>query len=174
MVGALWGSDIRSLITGVIASLLAGLITFLISIWCRKHKTKKSKYSGYWRTDIYDKNGNKTKSDYILLNYDKKTDEFKGKIKRYFPTEQNHRIWACKGTFTGNAMLVVFWPEKNQPILSYGVEYLVMTGDYKYSGYYLKSDSTDVNGYPNIFPVKLINSKLQNENDIFEAKKTFL
>ena len=171
-------TDGRSLIIGVIGSLLATLIVFLLKKLYGHRKINKSRYSGYWSTEIYENgyDGEKippTKTDYLLLKHDKKTDEFKGAISRYLPDEQKYRNWVFKGVFTKDTMLLVFWSKED--ISSYGVEYLIMTDDFEYRGYYLKRDKEKgtTDGFHDIFRVKLINKKLVKLDDIRKAKDAF-
>ena len=167
----MWRTIIMPIALGVVSGLLTTAILYYIPKWNNKRRINRSEYSGYWKTDIYEKidtDYKLIKTDYLLIKHDWKTGEFKGEIKRALPQEQRHREWFCRGVFIKDVMLVVFWSKKN--ILSFGVEYLVMVNDFEYSGYYLKDDRTKTAVFPNILPAKLINTKLVKEEDIKDAK----
>lgn len=147
--------DIFFIVLGVFGSVIATGICYLIKIVWTNYQTRKSKYTGYWRTYIYDETGtNIIKEDILELKHNVKTNEFKGTIKRDLPTEQRHRDWVFKGVFINESMLLVFWSK--QAIPSYGVEYLVLVGDLEFQGYYLKKDHNS----DNIYKVKIVNKKV--------------
>ena len=137
---------------GILGTAIYELIIYLIRTYILNHG---SEYSGIWNDAIYDNNNNVVKIDEIKMQHNKRTDEFVGRITRKMPVDQDYRKWKCKGVFRNNVMLMVFWPEKN--LLSYGVMYLVLDGDFKYKGYYLKYE----NGKNDIEKVKVTCEKVQ-------------
>ena len=148
-------TDVLFLIVGIFGGVISTGICYLIKITWINYQSKKSKYTGTWRTYIYDKTGTHVvKEDVIQLKHNAKTNEFKGTIKRDLPTDQRHRDWVCKGVFINESMQLVFWSQ--QAIPSYGVEYLVLVGDLEYQGYYLKKDHNS----DQIYKVKIINKKI--------------
>lgn len=151
----MYTKDILLLILGILGGIISTWLASLIKTAWYGYQTKQSQASGEWRTYIYDDNGiDIIKEDILNLKHDRKTGEFKGTIKRDIPLKQRHREWIFKGVFTKDAMLLVFWSRKEIP--SYGVEYLVLTDDFKYTGYYLKHDKTT----GDIFRVKIVNEKV--------------
>jgi hypothetical protein len=159
-------TDLTSLLLGVAGSLIATFIAFGLKKGYDSYIVEKSEYSGYWRTDIYE-GDTVVKIDYMLLKYDKRTSEFKGKIKRGYPNEQDYKDRVCKGVFAKDAMLTVVWSKIN--ILSYGVSHKIMSGDFEYSGYYQKHDKETTN----TSQIKLVSRKLIKSEDIKRAKKLF-
>lgn len=147
--------DILFLGLGILGGVISAGLGNLIKITWINYQTKKSKYSGTWRTYIYDETGTKIiKQDILELKHNVKTNEFKGTIKRDLPTDQRHRDWVFKGVFINESMLLVFWSK--QAIPSYGVEYLIMVGDLEYQGYYLKKERNS----DKIYKVKIVNKKM--------------
>lgn len=147
--------DILFLGLGILGGVISAGLGHLIKIAWINYQSKKSKYTGTWRTYIYDETGtNVIKEDILELKHNVKTNEFKGTIKRDLPTDQRHRDWVFKGAFINDSMLLVFWSK--QAIPSYGVEYLIMVGDLEYQGYYLKKDRNS----DEIYKVKIVNKKV--------------
>ena len=161
-------TDFTSLIIGILGSLIAALIMFCLKKRYDNYRIGHSEFSGYWRTDIYeDDNTTLAKTDFMLIKHDKKTNEFRGDIKREKPEEQNYRDRVCRGVFTKDIMLVVVWSKKN--LLSHGASHLVMTNDYEYSGYYQRYDKST----KDMTLIKLTCRKLTKKDEIEKAQSLF-
>ena len=82
--------------------IITGIISSVIIIVCKIIYTNtvcytQSKYSGKWKDEIYDSNGNIIKRDVYVLKHHKRNSTITGTISRVAPVEQIHRTWKCSG-----------------------------------------------------------------------------
>ena len=111
----------------------------------------QSKYSGKWKDEIYDSNGNIIKRDVYVLKHHKRNSTITGTISRVAPVEQIHRTWKCSGVLSGEHLILSFWSE--DVIKSDGCIYAVLKEDFTYEWLYLKAEGSDIN----MIKIKLIN-----------------
>lgn len=103
----------------------------------------QSKYSGKWKDEIYDSNGNVVKRDMYVLKHHKRNNTITGTISRVAPVEQIHRRWKCSGVLSGEHLILSFWSE--DVIKSDGCIYAVLKEDFIYEGLYLKAENSSIN-----------------------------
>ena len=125
--------------TGIISSII--IIVFKIFYMNIIYYTR-SKYSGKWKDEIYDDNGNIIKRDVYDLKHHKKNNTITGTINRISPVEQIHRTWKCSGVLSGEHLIMSFWSE--DVIKSDGCIYAVLKEDFTYEGFYLKDENSGI------------------------------
>ena len=127
------------IITGVVSSVII-IVTKIIytNILCYT----QSKYSGKWKDEIYDNNGNIVKRDMYVLKHHKRNNTITGTISRVAPVEQIHRKWKCSGVLSGEHLILSFWSD--DVIKSDGCIYVVLKEDFTYEGLYLKTEHSDI------------------------------
>ena len=135
--------------------IITGIISSVIIIVCKIIYTNtvcytQSKYSGKWKDEIYDSNGNIIKRDVYVLKHHKRNSTITGTISRVAPVEQIHRTWKCSGVLSGEHLILSFWSE--DVIKSDGCIYSVLKEDFTYEGLYLKAEGSDIN----MIKIKLI------------------
>lgn len=135
------------IVTGLVSSILIILSKMIYTnIICYT----QSKYSGKWKDEIYDNNGNIIKRDMYVLKHHKQNNTITGTICRLAPVEQIHRKWKCSGVLSGEHLILSFWSE--DVIKSDGCIYAVLKEDFTYEGLYLKTENSDIH----IIKIKLI------------------
>src|ERR1700726_4778120 len=137
----------RDVIIGTSTS-VAGAVLMLITqsiFW--KLRESSGGYTGPWRQNIFDEQGNIVKRDQIDLR--QRGELLYGTIKRVFPDEQAHRRWKCYGRIRGSDFFAIFW-SMNVSVRSYGCWYVRQVSDNKFSGYYfrLSDQGAHVTGIP--------------------------
>ena len=138
------------IITGVVSSLIiiVGNIIYANFIYYTR-----SKYSGKWKDEIYDSNGNIVKRDTYVLKHHKRNNTITGTISRVAPVEQIHRRWKCSGVLSSEHLILSFWSE--DAIKSDGCIYAVLKEDYIYEGLYLKAENSNIS----MIKIKLIKER---------------
>ena len=107
---------------GIIASIVAAIICWLIKKALELIKINKSIYSGIWEQFIYD------------------NDNYSGKpISRVTPEEQNHRQWDVIWYLEGNVLTMLYQAKEAQK--SRGCIYVKLFADFEFRGYYLEEHS---------------------------------
>jgi hypothetical protein len=125
-------------ITGVVSSILVAIGK---SIYINSLFYMQSKYSGKWKDEIYDSEGNIVKQDEYNLKHHKRNNTITGTIIRVAPVEQIHRHWKCSGVLSGEHLILSFWSE--DVIKSDGCIYTVLKDDFIYEGFYLKEEDNN-------------------------------
>ena len=133
---------------GIIASIVAAIICWLIKKALELIKINKSIYSGIWEQFIYDKDnysGKPIKNDIYKLKHKrlrysgKMTVNIVGTISRVTPEEQNHRQWDVIGYLEGNVLTMLYQAKEAQK--SRGCIYVKLFADFEFRGYYLEEHS---------------------------------
>lgn len=78
------------------------------------------------------------KRDIYKIKHNRKTNELRGHIKRYFPEDQSYREWEMVGKVDGDGyILICFW-SKVKTYKSRGCIFTRHKGDNIFEGYYLE------------------------------------
>lgn len=133
---------------GIIASIVAAIICWVIKKALEIIQIKKSIYSGNWEQLIYDNNdytGEPIKRDIYKLKHKKlrysgkMTVNIVGTISRVSPEEQKHRKWDVIGYLEGNILTMLYQAKEAQK--SRGCIYVKLYADFEFRGYYLEEHS---------------------------------
>lgn len=123
----LWTEILLAIILNLIGWAIAQLSAFV-----------GSKYTGTWQDEIFDPTGqNIIKRDEYKLRHNRFTNQIKGKINRYEPSEQRHRNWICTGVIDGDFLILTFWSNK-RILKSNGCIYAKHNDDNCFEGFYLE------------------------------------
>lgn len=140
-------STVFTLALGIISGVIS---TVIYDKYKRKHNLStiyKSKYTGTWSDEIYNrekyKSGEKVieKRDIFELKHNKDSDEIMGTIKRVYPPEQN-RNWQFTGIIDGETIILTFWTR--DLVKSKGCVYVTHVDDNIYEGYYLEKYEEEI------------------------------
>lgn len=124
----------RDFYINLLSGLLGALIVFVIQWAYRKAVEERAPYTGSWRGEIYDDEGEVVKIDSFQMR--QRGSSIEGKISRESPASQTHREWRFTGKLRGRQFFAIFWAT-TLDIQSYGCWYLTQVGDDSFSGYYL-------------------------------------
>ncbi|MGN8753438.1 hypothetical protein [Blautia sp. HCP3S3_C4] len=133
---------------GIIASIVAAIICWVIKKALEIIQIKKSIYSGNWEQLIYDNNdytGEPIKRDIYKLKHKKlrysgkMTVNIVGTISRVSPEKQKHRKWHVIGYLEGNILTMMYQAKEAQK--SRGCIYVKLFADFEFRGYYLEEHS---------------------------------
>ena len=133
---------------GIIASIVAAIICWVIKKALEIIQIKQSIYSGNWEQLIYDNNdytGEPIKRDIYKLKHKKlrysgkMTVNIVGTISRVSPEEQKHRKWDVIGYLEGNILTMLYQAKEAQK--SRGCIYVKLYADFEFRGYYLEEHS---------------------------------
>jgi HAD superfamily phosphoserine phosphatase-like hydrolase len=133
-------NNVFELIKGIVIALLAGIIASIVKYI---FLYKQSKYTGQWKSEIYDEKGLIVKRDFYYLKHNKITKTLKGKGCRYIPSSQAHRRWKLNGILNGEHLIIAFNADDGQK--SDGCVYTKMKKDYVFEGNYLRIDNNNEN-----------------------------
>lgn len=128
------------IVTGVVSSIIIILVK---TVYINVIYYTQSKYSGKWKDEIYDNDGNIIKRDVYALRHHKRNNTITGTIRRVAPVEQVHRTWKCSGVLSGEHLILSFWSE--DVIKSDGCIYAILKEDFIYEGFYLKEECSTTN-----------------------------
>ncbi len=134
----------KEFIDSIIGALIVSFLCWLVKTLYQYFRYyRNSKYSGTWKDEIFDENGQVVKQDIFTIKHNKRTNHFIGTVKRVFPNEQSHRKWNCSGVIISNHFILSFWSD--DLIMSDGCVYTVLVDDYTYEGYYLRGTKDEIN-----------------------------
>ena len=140
----------KSFISGVLASLVATLLVYVITALVKGYRFfKNAPFTGEWYDEICDEFGNVVKSDTYDLKQNKRDNTIKGNIHRTLPVDQNYRRCHCIGVVDGDFMILVFWPIRENNISRVnGCMYLKHCDDNVFKGYYLTEHNENMDLTP--------------------------
>ena len=145
----------NELLIGIVARIISTLIVMLSQSMIKRHiNFKKSKYSGKWKDEIYDDQGNTIKRNEYLLHHNRKDNSITGSLKRIEPDAQSYRVYKCSGVLVEGHLMLSIWSD--DPIKSDGSVYARFTKDFTFEGKYLTEENNDVK----ITRIKLVKERI--------------
>lgn len=147
-----WGKNNMHIISwiwmnkdGIIVSIVAAGIWYIIIEMLKIIKIKRSIYSGQWEQLIYENDdyiGEPIKKDIYNLKHKKlrysgkMTVNIVGTISRISPEKQKYRQWDVVGYLDGNILTMMYQAKEAQK--SRGCIYVKLFTDFEFRGYYLE------------------------------------
>lgn len=137
-----WIAILISIVIGIMTGVISTIIySSLKDFYDRFQIYGKSKFTGYWKTHIYDNDDNLIKIDYCELRHNRFNNEITGRIIREKPETQNKRKWKCNGILQNEKIIMSFWSDDG--IKSDGSGYLFLVDDYLFEGLYMHSEKNN-------------------------------
>lgn len=116
---------------------------------------RKSDFTGYWKSSVFDASGAVIKVDYIHLKHNPKNGVIKGNIIRNQPHTQSDRRWRCNGVLRDEKIIMSFW-STNSTIKSDGSGYLFLIADRTFKGIYMHGTVSNTIETADVMSVKII------------------